>query len=31
MRSHFLYVYYLGDKDKVRKAVIKSQNSVRTT
>ena len=31
MRSHFVYLYYLGDKDKVRKAAIKSQNSVRTT
>ena len=31
MRSHFLYVYYLGEKDEVRKTAIKSQNSVRTS
>ena len=31
MISHLLYVYHLGEKDKVRKAAIKSQNSVRTT
>ena len=31
MKSHFLYVYYLGEKDEVRKAAIKSQNSVRTS
>ena len=31
MRSHFLYVYYLGEKDKVRKAAIESQNSVCTS
>ena len=31
MKSHFFYVYYLGEKDEVRKAAIKSQNSVRTS
>ena len=31
MRSHLLYMYYFGEKDEVRKAAIKSQNSVRTT
>ena len=31
MKSHFLYVYYLGEKDEVRKAAIKSQSSVRTS
>ena len=31
MKSHFLYVYYVGEKDEVRKAAIKSQNSVRTS